>query len=463
MHLPSSCPDRPLPQYQAFLIKICRCGSAADMATEPHGMTTAGISSRRTACDKCRFAKARCLRAQQPGQLRCERCIRTHSECFTSPIFRLRSWQPPEGNMRDPHGRPNKHRARRDSEKGQGCSTASEAAAAPRDVSGPLEEQLVNAGRVQDLGGCVVADRVAQGLGWTGNEHLAEHNRPSQPDLVYGQDDLHGHLDASFAHLGQHFDIDLSEALLATEPPAVSRTDSVASPYPPHNQSSELPPGPEEHGCSPRSQDRYGSIPQESHETPAEADPMEQLSKLHYELTASLSHLEQDPPGLTMMAIFEADRGSSCPSAMKELLNRTTEFIAVLKLLAGFNPSPSSASPAGSSHPSIIHGNRNKRRRSDSTHSTSDYGSVLSSPVDVTNSAEQSSPSIRTPSVRCELDTPALLFILTIYIRFLKLHSIVLAHVYQHLKKLSESEHPYLPPFPGFSINGSFSICEFTN
>lgn len=57
-----------------------------------------GVSSRRSACDRCRFSKARCLR-KVPSQTRCDRCVRTNNlDCVTSPIFRLRSWQPPVGS-----------------------------------------------------------------------------------------------------------------------------------------------------------------------------------------------------------------------------------------------------------------------------------------------------------------------------------------------------------------------------
>lgn len=55
-------------------------------------LPTTGISSRRSACDRCRTQKSKCLR-ERPDQVRCDRCHHADSECVTSPIYRMRAWK----------------------------------------------------------------------------------------------------------------------------------------------------------------------------------------------------------------------------------------------------------------------------------------------------------------------------------------------------------------------------------
>lgn len=47
-----------------------------------------GVSSRRSACDRCRSQKLRCPR-EQPERGSCDRCTRAQARCITSPIFRM--------------------------------------------------------------------------------------------------------------------------------------------------------------------------------------------------------------------------------------------------------------------------------------------------------------------------------------------------------------------------------------
>jgi hypothetical protein len=57
-----------------------------------------GISPRRSACDRCRGQKLRCLRDRD--EKRCRRCVRVDSECVTSSIFRMRNYVSDDAAMR---------------------------------------------------------------------------------------------------------------------------------------------------------------------------------------------------------------------------------------------------------------------------------------------------------------------------------------------------------------------------
>lgn len=452
-------PPRPKqPQLFANLRSICQGISWAKfhrltqkMAAEQQGIAIAGISSRRTACDKCRFAKARCLRAQQSDQSRCERCSRTDSPCFTSPIFRLRSWQPPAADTADhiDHAdtiaaacsQPNK-RQRREGEK-QPPRTSS--VTTPSDSNGTLDEHLLNGGAAQSPR--ELASNLARDRDWNINAHSSH-----SLDAFYGPN-LGENLDEALENINHDFDSYLSDQFFSTGA-SPSRADSRGSPPSLQAQTLELPRGVGELGGSTLVQARLGSTPENQNGRPADDTPLRKLSRLHHELMATNFHLAEGSPGVTMNTIFEADVGSFQPSAMEQILNRTTEFAAILKLLAETHLLSAGASSADHTMQTA----QNKRRSSASSISIYDHDSVLGSPTNTIISTEQSPSSITSPPAHEELDISSLLLILAIYMRLLKLHSIVFAHIHKHLKELSESDHPHLRPFPRFSANSSFSL-----
>jgi hypothetical protein len=55
--------------------------------------TILGVSSRRSACDRCRHLKLACVRSSSVKE-NCDRCVRAHANCVTSSIFRMRAYRP---------------------------------------------------------------------------------------------------------------------------------------------------------------------------------------------------------------------------------------------------------------------------------------------------------------------------------------------------------------------------------
>ncbi|POS68742.1 hypothetical protein DHEL01_v212864 [Diaporthe helianthi] len=360
----------------------------------------------------------------------------------------LRSWQPPaagtvdqvhlDDNIPDQRSPPKK-RQRSDGEK---RSPQTSSVTTPGDSNGSLDEQLRHGGAAQSP--TDVVSGLATDRDWNATAHSSSYPLGVFQAPIPGED-----LDEAVGSINHDFDLDFPDRFFPTVA-SPSRADSAASPLLPA-QNNELPWAIGEPGGSDRAQAGPGSTPEQQNGRPTDDTLLRKLSKLHHELMATLSHLSEDCPGLTMGTIFESDTDTSQPSTMEQILSRTTEFAAILKLLAESHLPPVGASPAVPSRQIAQH----NRQSNASTISIYDCDSVLGSPANTIISAEQS-PSSMTIPPHDELDIPALLLILAIYMRLLKLHSVVFAQVHKHLKELSESEHPYLRPLLRFSINSNF-------
>jgi hypothetical protein len=188
-----------------------------------------------------------------------------------------------------------------------------------------------------------------------------------------------------------------------------------------------------------------------------EQTPMQRLAKLDYELITILKRIDQGPPKVSMETLIHAVHNSESQSTVDDILSRTTDFIDLLKILANPRLTPSSVSPESASH-GERHGPQNPRRNSCSTE-FSDYDSIADSPTHESGSTNRSQYSSASPPAHHELDMPSLLLVLTVYIHLLRLHLIVLAHVYESLKELSKSENPHLRPVPGLGISFPMRKC----
>ncbi|KAK2598638.1 hypothetical protein N8I77_012033 [Diaporthe amygdali] len=54
--------------------------------------STTGLSSRRSACDRCRGQKLGCLREGNDPSGRCDRCAKADAKCITTPIYHMRHY-----------------------------------------------------------------------------------------------------------------------------------------------------------------------------------------------------------------------------------------------------------------------------------------------------------------------------------------------------------------------------------
>lgn len=233
--------------------------------------------------------------------------------------------------------------------------------------------------------------------------------------------------------------------------PSCDYSDSMrtASPY-------VTGPSPKSNDPAPKSGGDGSPGSKDSSDTPQQdADsPVQLLSRLDYELVTLLTSLDKGRPYVTMDTLISPIHNSkSSNPAVDEILNRTREFVDVLKAFSGHQSSSTAArSPQKSS----------KRRsyQSDTSHGNSEMDRETPSDSSAESVASTISSSLLTKSDArpvAALDSASLLAILTVYIRVLRLHLVIFANVYDLLKELSESDDPVLCPVPGLNFS-SFPI-----
>lgn len=241
------------------------------------------------------------------------------------------------------------------------------------------------------------------------------------------------------------FDLNLAEDLFRSTTPAITGVDSTGSLPLLQPPTTDL----QYQHATGLSQNyatqTVNQIPaKDSHGVPSEVmqTPMQQLSKLDYDIITLIYQLDQGHPNLVMRILSE-DASVSSQSVVDNILKSTNTFADVLKRLRDSSLQPSTVSPTtDSNRSSSCSYDTTRTRRSDS----------YSSDCDSMDSPNQLSPS--TPPVHPELDTPSLLLVLTTYIRLLRLYSILFAGVYEHLKELSKRENPHLHPVAGLRMSG---------
>lgn len=143
------------------------------------------------------------------------------------------------------------------------------------------------------------------------------------------------------------------------------------------------------------------------------------------------------PPNVGMDTLVSpVDASKSSAPAVDDILNRTREFVDVLKLLSAHQPSSPSTRGGSRQNPP-----RPRPLRGTSDDNTDSVCSTILSPAPVSSAHHISA-----------LDTGSLIAVLSSYIRVLHLHLVIFAHIHDHLKELSESDDPVLCPVPGLSF-----------
>ncbi|KAI0434877.1 hypothetical protein F5Y09DRAFT_190994 [Xylaria sp. FL1042] len=413
------------------------------MATEPSSIP--GISSRRSACDRCRFSKSRCLRSH-PEQPKCDRCTRADCECTTSPIFRMRDWQPRGGSDYVSRRRNTKNecgkRRRRDSER-QSISGTAIIASSENLLSG-IGLKNYSASRIAS---CAGSDRSSQ-LALTEPSSISHEDTDTYTEALFDQRE--GNMDST------HIDFALPDEFFATMP--ILESEANITPSLPFISPSSINLGggvTSSFGEDTASRDRnHGDhgIGDNKLCFGTEQIPTQRLSQLDYELIALRVKLEQGVPEVIMQTLFEGTGKGESPSSsvMNDILGKTTDFVDVLSCLSKACAPEIELSSHGSTRSS---NNSRRRRRSSSSSSCSDYDSDAAvSTRQATNSPQLTFPST-SERAHLELDTPALLLILACYGRLLGIYLIVFSHIYEYLRAISESDNPHLRSVSVLSIS----------
>ncbi|KEY72629.1 hypothetical protein S7711_11028 [Stachybotrys chartarum IBT 7711] len=391
--------------------------------------TVSGISSRRSACDRCRGLKARCLRAE-PQQVRCDRCCRTDSKCFTSPIFRVRRWQPPcgsEGAAAVLGSAVSSDKSqRRDSEHGQKPSQP------------PSSPKFVEPNLAMDTN---LLDRVAPRQSPSWNIEWPDTNL-----LGAYEDGVEEQITATIGLAGSTFDVAMSESLFSTIPAA----NTLAIPSVPQSLASEIasssavtaesgqdysPPSSSANvidGCSRMFRDTEQTL-------------MQRVSRLDYDLITILGRIGSTPQDSIFKPLLGQQEAHRCTMGVDSMLNATREFIDVLGQITDICLPLSPEASLGLNQPSRQ--DAHDTRWSVYSSNCSDFNSVASPSSEEIDLTDQPSPQKRQ-----ELDASSLLSILNVYIRLLRLYVMVFTELHDYLKKLSKGENPQINPVAGFSV-----------
>ncbi|KAI3325963.1 hypothetical protein HD806DRAFT_428962 [Xylariaceae sp. AK1471] len=405
-----------------------------------------GISSRRSACDKCRFSKARCLRSH-PEQPKCDRCTRTQCECTTSPIFRVRDWKPGGGSDFVSRRRGSKseysNRRRRDSER-QSISSETGITSSKDLPSGNGRKNLSASRTASFLG----FDRYSQptltappGISYEDTETYAERvigDRAGIMESTLTDFSLQDEFSATIPIL--EWETNSTPSLPFISPPIVNPGDRVVSSFSRNNPLGDL--NPQDHGVD-------NSEPF----LRTERTQIQRLSQLDYELIALRVKLEQEVREVVMQTLFEGNGNDNLPypSVLNDILGKTADFVDILSCLSRRCASEIELSSQGSTN-----GTDHSRRRSSSLSSCSDYDSDATASTPQASNTPQLTISSASGQSHAELDTPAFLLILASYSRLLGIYLIVFSHIYEYLRTISESDNPHLRRVSGLSI-GNYS------
>lgn len=420
------------------------------MAEQP---SVPGVSSRRSACDKCRFSKSRCLRSH-PNQSKCDRCTRAERECTTSPIFRVRDWRPGGASGYISSQNTSKDGSR---EHRRGSATRI-----------PPGTTIVTASTIIDSG---VDPEFYSGGGVSsgpGSDQYSQSATTSSDPLGISHEETGAYAEGAFDLADgnmnmedNHVEFTPPDDFFTTMPVFESDT-GIAQPLPLIGSSGMDVGGGILNAFPDDSNSQYRKLytahgPSNT-DTCFDTEPalVQQLPQLDYELTTLRAKLEQAVPEAMMHVLFQGtEKGdASWSSVITDILEKTTRFVDILgRLSKSCIPEivPSSRASTRSPH----HHSRRRRRRGSSTSlglSSADDSDAAISPSQG-NSEPQFTTSSNSEHAHVELDTPALLLILASYSRILGICLIVFSHLYKYLKTISESENPHLRPISGLSVS----------
>lgn len=416
---------------------------------------TPGISSRRSACDKCRFSKARCQR-KHSDQVRCDRCSRTHSECVTSPVFRMRSWRPPSthDNVFSAQNREEDRIMKRQRNSIQEYPQHTLAGNDPN-LDMDLHLCLLKSDQGQHL---------APGEGSNSGTTCLTPSSPHHAPSVLSGGDLENQIEA-FDFLDDPLNMTLPEALftpIAHPSPTPDHSPSSSSFPPPNSELTQDAGGAFVHL---RTLDESLLVNNLQSPTIPNQRPLQTISRLDYELVITLNHLERETSGISTKTLFDDNRDLSFASTMDQTLTGTRDFVDALKLLVG--PQPSMSPTYSNSRGNGSNYGSQRARRNSLSSIEPEYDSSNDSDTHDVHSPDGSRTSSCDQTSRPELDMPSLLSILVVYIRFLRLYLVIFRQIYENLKGLSERGNPQIQLMPVPSISNvlirkslHFRICE---
>ncbi|KAK0705862.1 hypothetical protein B0T26DRAFT_724769 [Lasiosphaeria miniovina] len=444
---------------------------------------TLGVSSRRSACDRCRGQKLRCLRKGADPQGRCDRCAKADAQCVTSPIYHMRNYSI-QGQ---------------DQGRGRGWGRGSrqpeyDAGLVPGQVdTSPVSRSSSNKRR----------RRHNEGDALSANAPHADRHQQLQSD--YHQSWTPSTSGSAVSTKSFDRPPPLQPPVANVAPMAAAAAAAAAAVFPPPNWDSgilgleHMLSGDNPAGTSPSSSDPHHTQPQGPaanvmpwmpyhedvfethplasftspdlgilHDASAANDPVRhvhELSRINLDLATQVKRMVRGSPHVSLKSIIVPDCTRPSPSGdlttpLEDMLNTTRQYLNILSSIAS---SPSLASSSDFNTPSSLGGfgghvplpqgaSANPSTSSASTDPLKDSGSSnATSPSSLASAPE----SIATSPAAAQPDTSTLLLILVCYLHILRLHVALFTHIRQYFQIISESNDRTILPLPG--------LCGFDN
>jgi hypothetical protein len=408
-----------------------------------------GVSSRRSACDRCRGQKLRCLREREKADPdeSCDRCAKADVQCITSPIYHMRNIFAQE-QERD---RPALSAKRRRLSSSRPCVVQS----TRRDLSD-------SAISITNCPSAIVAGTGFESRDWAtdplaasvtiSNNHnnVAESNISSSaifPNLM-SQD---WNILSDTAPVNPSFndtDNDTLGHIISHE--AGSRVPSTTA-LPQFDYVEQLQQF--EDWCHPD----LGTLASEIQDSSVNGDgnhpnsSAEELSKMNLNLVKQLKRMAL--PHVNMKTLIVPDctpASASTTTPLEDILNSNRLYLEIISTITGAPRSPRSSSSDAlklSRHYSGYLG-----RHSNTPEVLYDGSS---------NAYAPSVPSSGTGLNNTEPDSSTLLLVLVCYVHLLELHVALFRHIEQYLCFVSESEERTIIPLPRLCGFSNFPLGKF--
>ena len=439
---------------------------------------TLGVSSRRSACDRCRGQKLRCLREDAVPDGRCDRCAKADAQCITSPIYHMRNIfaQDQDDLSAAALASRNSKRRRQDHQAvqahapalpqsshtrpavpsstsallGSASTSASASTSTPTTFDGWFVDPFTRPTSTTNGASSTsiptsfsppnnwnwLIDSVAAPSSLSDSPIISTTANPwdaSAGDLalehLFSADGVeHDKPCSSFDRTtGDHE----GNAPLALQPRSCTQAQGI--PSLPYGEDAPEPFSPENLDSLSLGVPNNGT----SNDTPSH---MEELSTINLNLVKQLKRMEL--PHVTLKTLIESHAGPSATTPLEEILNITRCYQDVLSLIVA---------PPRSSH--SLTSNAPKPSESYSGYASTSTSTSIS-PDDSSQASYSSPPSTQPIGIsapKSQPDGATQLLVLICYVHVLKLHVALFAHIQHYLQAISETDERTLNPLPRLS------------
>jgi hypothetical protein len=423
-----------------------------------------GVSSRRSACDRCRGQKLRCVR-ESPNQQSCDRCIRADAACLTSPVFHMRSYVTTSGD----HGEQKQERVRKRLKSREHSPQSQERPSGDEAQLPWKKDAIVAVERINPP--AVYAEGMSSNVFGTYLSPSTILGPPGDCSTVNTGDEVDWNIETSilnelmlsdginkpndlFGSTGTSSGYSISQVRPAVQDFASqlgSSTNSIPSSFSipclpdiDHHNKNHLSAIDSESDSSTNLVKEHAI----SNDTTYTKNLMQRLSKTNLHIVTLLVDIGKGSSAAGIGNIVSPiDNSVSAKSKLDQILDSTRELLEILTQLAASSPRDSvdDCSPTSSSK-SDVPGSSYCRQPSGLSAQENAFSSSPTDSLEPSTSISVSHTGLHTST---KPDPALLLLILTTYISLSQLYTLLFSHVHSFLTELAESSNPYLCPLPG--------------